>query len=97
MKAFVLHFRGICSGKEAILRRLEETIWRLCKGYFELYKQQSESQTLQNAQKDEFFGLRDFYRLEVCSKICVHLCSSYALGAIRDFYCSSLHVFLTHK
>ena len=34
-------------------------------GYFELYKKQSKSKTLKNAQKDEFFGLRDFYRLEL--------------------------------
>ncbi len=61
----VLIFSGICSGKKDIQPGLEAIIRKLCKGYFDLYKQQSNSETLQNAQKDEFFGLRDFYRLEV--------------------------------
>ena len=58
-------FRGICSGNEDIQRRLQGTIRNLCMGYFELYEKQSKSKTLKNAQKDEFFGLRDFYRLEL--------------------------------
>jgi len=31
-------------------------------GYKELYDSQRESVTLQESKKDEFFGLRDFYR-----------------------------------
>ncbi|CAB4010103.1 plexin-A4, partial, partial [Paramuricea clavata] len=54
---------GICSGDEDIQSHLERIIGRLCKGYFDLYKRQSKSETLKNAQKDEFFGLRDFYSL----------------------------------
>ena len=57
--------RGICSGDEGIQGRLTPYIAKLCSGYLDLYKQQSKSDTLKNAQKDEFFGLRDFYRLEV--------------------------------
>ena len=57
------HFRGICSSDEAVQRRLD--LRKLCDGYFDLYKKQSKSKTLQVAQKDEFFGLRDFYRLDL--------------------------------
>ena len=57
--------RGICSGNQDIQSRLNSYISRLCKGYLNLYEKQSESKTLKNAQKDEFFGLRDFYRLEL--------------------------------
>ena len=76
-------FRGICSSNKDIQNRLEGYIWRLCNGYFDLYKQQRDSATLTNAQKDEFFGLRDFYRLEVysehhCTDICGNLCSSFS-------------------
>ncbi|CAB4035138.1 Hypothetical predicted protein, partial [Paramuricea clavata] len=54
--------RGICSGnKDSGLDDI--IIWGLCKGYFDVYDQQSKSKTLKNAQKDEFFGLRDFYSL----------------------------------
>ena len=61
---FLFHciFSGICSGNEDIQNGLKGTIQMLSKGYSDLYKQQTESQTLKNAQKDEFFGLRDFYR-----------------------------------
>ena len=58
-------FSGICSGDEDIQSHLERIIRRLCKGYFDLYKRQSKSETLKNAQKDEFFGLRDFYRYRI--------------------------------
>ncbi|CAB3995217.1 Hypothetical predicted protein, partial [Paramuricea clavata] len=54
---------GICCGDKDIQNHLKGIIRRLCKGYFDLYKQQSMSKTLKNAQKDEFFGLRDFYSL----------------------------------
>ncbi|CAB4032969.1 Hypothetical predicted protein, partial [Paramuricea clavata] len=55
--------RGICSSDKDIQNRLEGYIRRLCNGYFDLYEEQSDSETLKNAQKDEFFGLRDFYSL----------------------------------
>ena len=57
-----LIFSGICSGDERVKFRLQETLKRLCKGYFDLYEQQNKSKTLKDAHKDEFFGLRDFYR-----------------------------------
>ena len=59
-----LIFRGICAGNKYIQESLDPIIKKLCKGYSDLYKQQSKSETLKNAQKDEFFGLRDFYRLK---------------------------------
>ncbi|XP_028416584.1 E3 ubiquitin-protein ligase rnf213-alpha-like [Dendronephthya gigantea] len=54
---------GICSSRQEIKLRLETTVSKLCKGYFKLYEEQSKSDTLKKAQKDEFFGLRDFYSL----------------------------------
>ena len=55
-------FRGICSCNDD--DNIEGIMKKLCKGYFDLYEQQKVSKTLENAQKDEFFGLRDFYRYE---------------------------------
>ena len=43
----------------------------LSKGYSDLYEQQRESETLKNAQKDEFFGLRDFYRFDIFDHKCM--------------------------
>ncbi|XP_046860850.1 E3 ubiquitin-protein ligase rnf213-alpha-like [Xenia sp. Carnegie-2017] len=54
--------RGICSCDD-VDYDIEEILKKLCKGYFELYKMQKHSKTLKIAQKDEFFGLRDFYSL----------------------------------
>ncbi|XP_046861659.1 E3 ubiquitin-protein ligase RNF213-like [Xenia sp. Carnegie-2017] len=53
--------RGICSWDED--DDIDEIMKKLCDGYFDLYEEQKESRTLKNAQKDEFFGLRDFYSL----------------------------------
>ena len=64
---FLFFVSGICSGDQGIQSRLTLHIKRLCKGYLDLYKKQSKSNTLKSAQKDEFFGLRDFYRLEIRS------------------------------
>ena len=36
----------------------------LAKGYKKLYDSQKESDALRESKKDEFFGLRDFYRYE---------------------------------
>ena len=38
----------------------------LALGYEKLYKSQRNSDALVKSKKDEFFGLRDFYRLEMC-------------------------------
>ena len=38
----------------------------LALGYEKLYKRQRKSEALIKSKKDEFFGLRDFYRLEMC-------------------------------
>ena len=38
----------------------------LARGYERLYKSQRNSEALVKSKKDEFFGLRDFYRLEMC-------------------------------
>ena len=37
----------------------------LARGYEELYQSQRKSNALVKSKKDEFFGLRDFYRLEM--------------------------------
>ena len=50
----------------------------LCKGYFDLYAKQSDSKTLQSAQKEEFFGLRDFYRLEIYLEYVYH-CTEFSI------------------
>ena len=34
----------------------------MARGYKKLYDNQRESEILQGSKKDEFFGLRDFYR-----------------------------------
>ena len=66
-----LYFSGICSGNEDIPRGLKGIMQRLSEGYFDLYKKQSkESETLKNAEKGEFFGLRDFYRLKFTTFYC---------------------------
>lgn len=56
---------GICSSDEHVQRRLAPIIRKLANGYYELYCKQKQSKTLKKAKKDEFFGLRDFYRYVV--------------------------------
>ena len=59
---FVLNFRGICGGDEDIMALIEPLISPIVRGYSELYNVQKNLQKLKDGKKDEFFGLRDFYR-----------------------------------
>lgn len=55
-------FRGICSTDQHIQSFVAPLMNPLARGYEELYATQRRSETLQESKKDEFFGLRDFYR-----------------------------------
>ncbi len=55
-------FRGICSTDKRIQSFVAPLMNPLAMGYKELYDTQRQSKTLQESKKDEFFGLRDFYR-----------------------------------
>lgn len=43
---------------------IEPLISPIVHGYSELYSKQKELEKLKDGKKDEFFGLRDFYRYE---------------------------------
>ena len=43
---------------------IEPLISPIVRGYTELYSKQKSLQRLKDGKKDEFFGLRDFYRCE---------------------------------
>ena len=58
----LLFVRGICSTDPRIKSLVEPLIRPLAHVYKELYKTQSTIITLKENKKDEFFGLRDFYR-----------------------------------
>jgi len=54
--------RGICSTDEQVKLVIQTLISPLAEGYAELYREQKIFPTLQKCGKEEFFGLRDFYR-----------------------------------
>ena len=80
-------FRGICSTDRGIQSFVAPLMNPLARGYEELYKTQKRSETLQESKKDEFFGLRDFYRYE-CS-----LLSLYSLILCMFFFSRGLLYF----
>ena len=51
---------------------IQSLISPLAEGYAELYKEQKHFATLKKCDKEEFFGLRDFYRFNIVSVIIVH-------------------------
>ena len=55
-------FRGICGGDADIMLLVEHLIPPLVSSYVELYNMQKNLKRLKDGKKDEFFGLRDFYR-----------------------------------
>jgi hypothetical protein len=59
---YVIYYRGICASDKEVQQRMRPIIPALAAAYSELYKQQKEIDVLRRAKKDEFFGLRDFYR-----------------------------------
>ena len=54
---------------------VEPLMGPLARGYEKLYKSQRESEAVVKSKKDEFFGLRDFYRLEMCLILSFGNCS----------------------
>lgn len=62
---FFLLYRGICGGDSDIMALLENLIPPLVTAYRDLYQRQKNIERLQHGKKDEFFGLRDFYRCVV--------------------------------
>ena len=55
-------YRGICSTDQWIKNLIQPLIPALANGYAELYKEQKNFETLKKCGKEEFFGLRDYYR-----------------------------------
>ena len=55
--------RGICATDDTVTKMsMAPHLKHLAKGYYDLYTTQIRSKVLKDAKKDEFFGLRDFYR-----------------------------------
>ncbi|XP_068731195.1 E3 ubiquitin-protein ligase rnf213-alpha-like [Montipora capricornis] len=54
---------GICSTDKRIKNLIQPLIPPLANGYAELYIEQKGFETLKRCEKEEFFGLRDFYSL----------------------------------
>ena len=57
--------RGICSTDAQVKHVIQTLISPLAEGYEELYREQKNFPTLQKCGKEEFFGLRDFYRCAI--------------------------------
>ena len=55
-------FRDICGSEKHIQGKLLALLHQLSKGYTNIYEVQRKSESLQQFKKEEFFGLRDFYR-----------------------------------
>ena len=54
--------RGICATDERVQNFVAPLMNPLAKGYSKLYDSQRRSEALRESKKEEFFGLRDFYR-----------------------------------
>ena len=54
--------RGICATDVRVQNFVAPLMNRLARGYSELYARQKRSEALRESKKEEFFGLRDFYR-----------------------------------
>ena len=59
---FYLLLRGICATDERVQSFVAELMEQLAQGYSELYDRQRQSEVLRRSEKQEFFGLRDFFR-----------------------------------
>ena len=57
--------RGICSTDPQVKLVIQTLISPLAEGYAELYREQKNFPTLEECDKEEFFGLRDFYRYAI--------------------------------
>ena len=58
----IYFFRGICSTDKRVQCFVAPLMDALATGYEMLYDSQKNSEALRESKKDEFFGLRDFYR-----------------------------------
>ena len=65
----IAHCRGICGSDEDIITHVEPLINPLVSGYKELYDRQKRLEKLKEGKKDEFFGLRDFYRFALIAAV----------------------------
>ena len=54
--------RGISATDVRVQNFVSPLMNRLAQGYSELYHRQKLSEALRESKKEEFFGLRDFYR-----------------------------------
>lgn len=61
---FAVFCRGICSTDKQVKHLIQALISPLADGYAELYEEQKNFDTLRKCAKEEFFGLRDFYRYD---------------------------------
>ena len=78
---FVFNFRGICGGGEDVMALIEPLISPIVRGYTKLYNEQKSLKKLRDGKKDEFFGLRDFYRCE-CFDCCNISCTNQIKGCV---------------
>ena len=55
-------FRDICGSEKRIQGKILVLLRQLSSGYSDIYDEQRKSENLKQFKKEEFFGLRDFYR-----------------------------------
>ena len=58
----VCSFRGICASDRIIKAKISELFSPLADAYEKVYEMQKSCERLKKARKEEFFGLRDYYR-----------------------------------
>ena len=73
---------------------IQSLISPLAEGYAELYKKQKNFATLKKCGKEEFFGLRDFYRCNIVSVTLSLVCCLISL-TVSFVSCSVLYLFLS--
>ena len=54
--------RDICGSKKKVQGKISPLLRQLSEGYCDIYDVQRKSENLKEFKKEEFFGLRDFYR-----------------------------------
>ena len=73
---------------------IQSLIGPLADGYAELYEEQKNFPTLKKCDKEEFFGLRDFYRYNIVSVTLSFVCCLISL-TVSFVSCSVLNLFLS--
>ena len=92
--------RGICSTDAQVKLAIQTLISPLAEGYAELYREQKKFPTLQKCGKEEFFGLRDFYRWAVPAGTSLNKSRYYCslvIGLIYYLFCFSYYVVVLSK